>query len=356
MNTVKGKRERVGRMLHDALELPRRHRGSLAGDIVALAGLKETTTGDTLCDPLKPVILERMEFPEPVIEIAVEPKTKGDQEKMGLALNRLAAEDPSFRVKTDEESGQTIIEGHGRTAPRHPRRPHEARVQGRGQHRCAAGCLPRDDHQARPNRLHPQEAVGWFGSVRRVKIRFEPNEPGEASSSKQDRRWFGAEGIHPGRREGHRQSVMDSGPLAGFPMLDIKATLIDGRYHDVDSSSRLRNRGARCFREGSRRHGSKLLEPIMKVEVVTPEDYVGDVIGDLNSRRGQIQGQEMRGNAVVITAFVPLANMFGYVNTLRSMSAVRSTRCSFDHYEPVPRTSPRRSRRNTPKAPGPGRR
>jgi elongation factor G len=337
-NTVKDKRERIGRMLQMHANSREDIEEAFAGDIVALAGLKETTTGDTLCDPLKPVILERMEFPDPVIQIAIEPKTKADQEKMGLALNRLAAEDPSFRVKTDEESGQTIIAGMGEL---HldiivDRMRREFKVE-------ANIGAPQVAYRETITRRHEEDYThkkqsGGSGQFARVKIVFEPNPEGEeyVFESKIVGGSVPKEYV-PGVNKGI-ESVMSSGPLAGFPMLGVKATLIDGAYHDVDSSVLAFEIAARaCFREAAKKAGAQLLEPIMKVEVVTPEDYVGDVIGDLNSRRGMIQGQEMRGNATVINAHVPLANMFKYVDNLRSMSQGRAQyTMQFDHYAPVP--------------------
>ncbi|WP_339766029.1 elongation factor G [uncultured Hoeflea sp.] len=338
MNTVKEKRERVGRMLQMHSNSREDIEEAFAGDIVALAGLKETTTGDTLCDPLKPVILERMEFPEPVIQIAIEPKTKGDQEKMGLALNRLAAEDPSFRVKTDEESGQTIIAGMGEL---HldilvDRMRREFKVEANvGAPQVAYRESITKAYEA--DYTHKKQS-GGSGQFARVKIQFAPNDESEEFifESKVVGGSVPKEYI-PGVQKGIN-SVMNSGPLAGFPMLGIKATLIDGAYHDVDSSVlAFEIAGRACFRENSKFMGPQLLEPIMAVEVITPEDYVGDVIGDLNSRRGQIQGQEMRGIAVVISAHVPLANMFKYVDTLRSMSQGRAQySMTFDHYAAVP--------------------
>ncbi len=337
-NTVKEKKERLGRMLQMHSNSREDIEEAYAGDIVALAGLKEVTTGDTLCDPLKPVILERMEFPDPVIEIAIEPKTKGDQEKMGLALNRLAAEDPSFRVKTDEESGQTIIAGMGEL---HldilvDRMRREFKVEaniGAPQVAYRETITRRVEHDY----THKKQ-TGGTGQFARVKMIFEPAEIG-AGSSFESKIIGGAvpKEYVPGVEKGVN-SVMGAGPLAGFPMVDIKSELIDGAYHDVDSSVLAFEIASRaCFREAIQKAGPKLLEPIMKVEVVTPEDYVGDVIGDLNSRRGQIQGTEPRGIAQVVNAMVPLANMFGYVNTLRSMSQGRAQyTMQFDHYEQVP--------------------
>ena len=337
-NTVKDKRERIGRMLQMHSNSREDIEEAYAGDIVALAGLKDTTTGDTLCDPLKPVILERMEFPDPVIQIAIEPKTKGDQEKMGLALNRLAAEDPSFRVKSDEESGQTIIAGMGEL---HldiivDRLKREFKVEANV---GAPQVAYRETitRQAEIDYTHKKQS-GGSGQFARVKIVFEPNPDGEdfLFESKIVGGSVPKEYI-PGVQKGI-ESVLTSGPVAGFPMLGVKATLIDGAYHDVDSSVLAFEIASRAaFREGAQKAGAQLLEPIMKVEVVTPEDYVGDVIGDLNSRRGQIQGTEARGIATVVNAFVPLANMFKYVDSLRSMSQGRAQYTMlFDHYEPVP--------------------
>ncbi len=337
-NTVKGKKERIGRMLQMHSNSREDIEEAYAGDIVALAGLKDTTTGDTLCDPLKPVILERMEFPDPVIQIAIEPKTKNDQEKMGLALNRLAAEDPSFRVKTDEESGQTIIAGMGEL---HldilvDRMRREFKVE-------ANIGAPQVAYRETITRTHEQDythkkQTGGTGQFARVKIVFEP-DPESAEFQFESKIVGGAvpKEYIPGVQKGI-ESVMTSGPFAGFPMIGVKATLIDGAFHDVDSSVlAFEIAGRACFREAAPKLGVQLLEPIMKVEVVTPEDYVGNVIGDLNGRRGQIQGQEARGVAVVINAMVPLANMFKYVDNLRSMSQGRAQyTMQFDHYEPVP--------------------
>ncbi|PWL17748.1 elongation factor G [Falsochrobactrum shanghaiense] len=336
-NTVKGKRERIGRMLQMHSNSREDIEEAFAGDIVALAGLKETTTGDTLCDPLKPVILERMEFPDPVIEIAIEPKTKADQEKMGIALNRLAAEDPSFRVKSDEESGQTIIAGMGEL---HldilvDRMKREFKVEA---NIGAPQVAYRETitRAAEIDYTHKKQS-GGSGQFARVKIIFEPHEGDDFIFESKIVGGAVPKEYIPGVQKGI-ESVMGAGPLAGFPMLGVKATLIDGAYHDVDSSVLAFEIAARAaFREGAQKAGAQLLEPIMKVEVVTPEDYVGDVIGDLNSRRGQISGTEARGIATVVNAMVPLANMFGYVNSLRSMSQGRAQyTMQFDHYEPVP--------------------
>ncbi|MCT8974922.1 elongation factor G [Microbaculum marinisediminis] len=338
LNTVKDKRERIGRMLHMHANHREDIKEAYAGDIVAIAGLKDVTTGDTLCEPLKPVILERMEFPEPVIEIAIEPKTKADQEKMGMALNRLAQEDPSFRVGTDEESGQTIIKGMGEL---HldilvDRMKREFKVEA---NIGAPQVAYRETitKQAEVDYTHKKQ-TGGSGQFARVKIVLEPGEQGTGFVF-ENKIVGGAvpKEYIPGVEKGV-QSVLGAGVLAGFPMLDVKVTLIDGAFHDVDSSVLAFEIASRAaFREGVQKAGPKLLEPVMKVEVVTPDEYMGDIIGDLNSRRGQIQGTETRGIATVVNAMVPLANMFGYVNTLRSMSQGRAQyTMQFDHYEQVP--------------------
>ncbi|WP_342641998.1 elongation factor G [Rhodoligotrophos ferricapiens] len=339
LNTVKEKRERVGRMLQMHANHREEIKEAFAGDIVALAGLKETTTGDTLSDPNYPIILERMEFPEPVIEIAIEPNSKSDQEKMGMALNRLAQEDPSFRVKTDEESGQTIIAGMGEL---HldiivDRMRREFKVE-------AKVGAPQVAYRETISRLAEvdythKKQTGGSGQFARVKLVIEPAEQGSGFSF--ESKIVGGsvpKEYVPGVEKGIR-SVVETGVLAGFPMLDLKASLIDGAYHDVDSSVMAFEIASRAaFREAAQKAGLKLLEPIMKVEVVTPDEYMGDVIGDLNARRGQIQGTESRGVAQVITAMVPLANMFGYVNNLRSMSQGRAQyTMTFDHYADVPK-------------------
>ncbi|MEM6539315.1 MAG: elongation factor G [Pseudomonadota bacterium] len=338
LNSVKEKRERIGRMMLMHSNSREDIKEAYAGDIVAIAGLKETTTGDTLCDPLKAVILERMEFPEPVIEIAIEPKTKGDQEKMSIALNRLAAEDPSFRVKVDHESGQTIIAGMGEL---HldilvDRMKREFKVEANiGQPQVAY--RETITKTADVDYTHKKQS-GGSGQFARVKITI---EPGEANSGYVFSDTVVGGNVPkeyiPGVEKGIG-SVMSSGPIAGFPMLDISATLTDGAYHDVDSSVlAFEIAGRAAFREAVQKAGPKLLEPIMKVEVVTPDEYAGSVMGDLNSRRGQIQGTETRGVATVINAFVPLANMFGYVSSLRSSTQGRAQyTMQFDHYEQVP--------------------
>ena len=338
LNSTKDKKERIGRMLLMHANNREDIKEAYAGDIVALAGLKEVRTGDTLCDLAKPVILERMEFPEPVIEIAIEPKSKADQEKLGIALSKLAAEDPSFRVSTDQESGQTILKGMGEL------------------HLDIKVDILRRTYKVDANIGAPQVAyretltrkteidythkkqTGGTGQFARVKIIAEPNEAGKGFQF-ESKIVGGAvpKEYIPGVEKG-LDSVMNSGPLAGFPVVDVKVQLVDGAYHDVDSSALAFEIASRAaFREAMQKGGAVLLEPIMKVEVVTPEDYTGSVIGDLTGRRGQIQGQDMRGNAIVINAMVPLANMFGYVNTLRSFSQGRANfTMQFDHYEQVP--------------------
>ncbi|MFQ5624250.1 MAG: elongation factor G [Paracoccaceae bacterium] len=338
LNSTKSKRERVGRMMMMHSNNREEIDEAFAGDIIALAGLKDTTTGDTLCDPQKPVVLETMSFPDPVIEIAVEPKTKHDQEKMSQGLARLAAEDPSFRVETDLESGQTIMKGMGEL---HldiliDRLRREFKVEA---NIGAPQVAYREtvSRRAEIDYTHKKQS-GGSGQFARVKMVIEPTEPGEGYSF--ESRIVGGnvpKEYIPGVEKGIR-SVMDSGPLAGFPVIDFKVALIDGAYHDVDSSVLAFEIAARsAMREGLKKAGAKLLEPIMKVEVVTPEEYTGNIIGDLTSRRGQVQGQETRGNAIAINAFVPLANMFGYINTLRSMSSGRAQfTMQFDHYDRVP--------------------
>ncbi len=338
LNTVKGKKERVGRMLLMHSNSQEEIKEAFAGDIVAIAGLKDTTTGDTLSDPLNPAILERMEFPEPVIELAVEPKTKADQEKMGVALQRLAAEDPSFRVSSDEESGQTIIAGMGEL---HldilvDRMKREFKVEANV---GAPQVAYRETitKEADIDYTHKKQS-GGSGQFARIKMIVAPQEAGAGYEfvSKVVGGNIPKEYI-PGVEKGIK-SIMEAGLLAGFPMLDFKVTLYDGAYHDVDSSVLAFEIAARAaMREHKGELGLALLEPVMKVEVVTPEEYTGTVIGDLNSRRGQVLGQEVRGNANVVNAMVPLANMFGYVNNLRSATQGRANyTMQFDHYEKVP--------------------
>jgi elongation factor G len=338
LNSTKDKKERVGRMLLMHANNRENIDEAFAGDIVALAGLKETRTGDTLCDTQKPVILEKMEFPEPVIEIAIEPKSKADQEKLGVALAKLAAEDPSFRVSTDQESGQTILKGMGEL-----HLDIKIDILRRTYGVDASIGAPQVAYREKLtkkteiNYTHKKQ-TGGTGQFAKVVIVFEPAEPGQGSSfeSKVVGGSVPKEYI-PGVEKGIN-SVMGSGVLAGFPVVDVKATLIDGAYHDVDSSVLAFEIASRAaFREGLQKGGAVLLEPIMNVEVVTPEEHTGYVMGDLLSRRGQVQGQDMRANAVVINAMVPLANMFGYVNQLRSGTQGRANfTMQFDHYEQVP--------------------
>ena len=340
VNTTKGRKERVGRMMMMHSVNREEIEEAFAGDIIALAGLKETTTGDTLSDPNNQVVLETMTFPEPVIEIAVEPKTKADQEKMGIALARLAAEDPSFRVETDFESGQTIMKGMGEL---HldilvDRMRREFKVEANiGAPQVAYRETISREHEI--DYTHKKQS-GGTGQFARIKMIISPTEPGEGYSF-ESRIVGGAipKEYIPGVEKGIK-SVMDSGPLAGFPVIDFKVALIDGAFHDVDSSVLAFEIAARAgMREGLRKAGAKLLEPIMKVEVVTPEEYTGGVIGDLTSRRGMVTGQDSRGNANVIASMVPLANMFGYINTLRSMTSGRAVfSMHFDHYDAVPQT------------------
>lgn len=338
LNTVKGKSERIGRMLLMHANSREDIKDARAGDIIALPGLKQTTTGDTLCDPRNPVVLERMEFPDPVIEVAVEPKTKGDQEKMGVALNRLAAEDPSFRVSSDPESGQTVIKGMGELHLEIlvDRMRREFKVD-------ANVGAPQVAYRETISRVAEvdythKKQTGGAGQFARVKIRFEPQEPGAGFAFESSIVGGSVPKEYiPGVQKG-LDSARDTGVIAGFPVIDFKATLIDGAYHDVDSSVLAFEIASRAaFREGLPKAGPRLLEPMMKVEVVTPEDYMGDIIGDLNSRRGQISGMDQRGNARVIEALVPLASMFGYVNTLRSMSQGRAQyTMQFERYAEVP--------------------
>lgn len=337
-NTVKDQRERVGRMLLMHANSREDIKVAQAGDIVALCGLKSTTTGDTLCDPNSPLVLERMEFPEPVIEVAVEPKTKADQEKMGLALSRLASEDPSFRVSSDGETGQTLIKGMGELHLEiivdRMRREFKVEANVGAPQVAYRETITR---QAEIDYTHKKQ-TGGSGQFARIKLVFEPLEAG--SGFQFESKIVGGavpKEYIPGVQKGLEASC-DSGVTAGYPMIDFKATLIDGAYHDVDSSVLAFEIAARAaFREGMAKAGPRLLEPIMKVEVVTPEEYTGDVIGDLNSRRGQITGMDQQASARVVAAMVPLAEMFGYVNTLRSMSQGRAQyTMHFDHYEQVP--------------------
>ena len=338
LNSIKDKNERIGRMLLMHANQREDIKEAGAGDIVALCGLKYTTTGETLCHPDKVIVLERMEFPEPVIEIAIEPKTKADQEKMGIALSRLASEDPSFRITSDPETGQTVIKGMGELHL-------EIKVDIlKREYKVDANIgAPQVAYRETITRVseidytHKKQS-GGAGQFARLKLVFTPLEPGSGFvfESKIIGGSIPKEYI-PGIEKGLR-SALETGVVAGFPTIDFKATVVDGAYHDVDSSTlAFEIAGRAAFREGIGKSNPKLLEPIMKVEVVTPEDYMGDVIGDLNSRRGQISGMDQRANARVILAMVPLAAMFGYVNTLRSMSQGRAQfTMVFDHYEQVP--------------------
>jgi elongation factor G len=338
LNSVKDKKEKIGRMLLMHANSREDITEAFAGDIVAIAGMKDTTTGDTLCDPAKPIILERMEFPDPVIELSVEPKTKADQERMGIALSRLAAEDPSFRVATDHESGQTIIKGMGEL---HldilvDRMKREFKVEAN----VGAPQVAYRESLAKPVELtytHKKQS-GGSGQFGEVKVKLTPGERGQGINFIDSIKGGNIPREYiPSVEKGMRETA-ETGSLIGFPIIDFDIELLDGKYHDVDSSAlafEIAGRGA--MREAAQKSGIRLLEPIMKVEVVTPEDYLGPVIGDLNSRRGQIQGQDSRGNAKVVEAFVPLANMFGYVNELRSFSQGRAQyTMQFSHYDEVP--------------------
>jgi elongation factor G len=337
-NSVKDKKEKIGRMLLMHANNREDIDVAYAGDIVAIAGLKETTTGDTLCDPNKPIILERMEFPDPVIEVAVEPKTKADQEKMGVALNRLAREDPSFRVTSDHESGQTIIKGMGELHLEIlvDRMKREFKVEAN----VGAPQVAYREYLGKPVDLtytHKKQS-GGSGQFGEIKINVIPGERGSGFQFFDEIKGGNVPKEYiPSVEKGLRETA-ETGSLIGFPIIDFEVHLIDGKYHDVDSSAlafEICARGA--MREAAQKAGIKLLEPIMKVEVVTPEDYLGDVIGDINSRRGQIQGTDSRGNAQVVEAIVPLANMFGYVNQLRSFTQGRAQyTMQFSHYDEVP--------------------
>jgi elongation factor G len=338
LNSVKDKTERVGRMLLMHANSREDVKEANAGDIVALAGLKLTTTGETLCDPNHPVILERMEFPDPVIEVAIEPKTKADQEKMGMALVRLAQEDPSFRVSTDQESGQTILKGMGELHLEIKvdilKRTYKVDAN------VGAPQVAYRETLSKPVTIDytHKKQTGGSGQFARVKIEYEPMPPGSGFEFENDIVGGSVPKEFIPAVEKGLKAQKESGLLAGFPVIDFKARLVDGAYHEVDSNALTFDIAARAsFRELASKGAVKLLEPIMKVEVVTPEDFLGGVIGDLNSRRGQVQGTDSRGNAQVVTAMVPLANMFGYINTLRSMSQGRAQySMQFDHYEQVP--------------------
>ena len=338
LNSVKDKKEKVGRMLEMHANERKDVDEAFAGDIIALAGMKETTTGDTLCAERFPIILERMEFPDPVIELSVEPKTKADQEKMGIALNRLSAEDPSFRVSTDHESGQTIIKGMGEL---HldiivDRMRREFKVEAN----VGAPQVAYREYLAREvdvDYTHKKQS-GGSGQFGRIKFTVKPGERGTGIIFKDEVKGGNIPKEYiPSVEKGMRETA-ESGSLIGFPIIDFEITLYDGAYHDVDSSALAFEIAGRAgMREAAQKAGIKLLEPIMKVEVVSPEEYLGDVIGDMNSRRGQIQGTDSRGNAQVVEAMVPLANMFGYVNQLRSFTQGRANYSMFfNHYDEVP--------------------
>jgi len=337
-NSVKDKKEKVGRMLLMHANEREDIQMAYAGDIVALAGLKDTTTGDTLCAINAPIVLERMEFPDPVIELSVEPKTKADQEKMGVALNRLAREDPSFRVSSDHESGQTIIKGMGELHLEIlvDRMKREFKVEAN----VGAPQVAYREYLGKPVELtytHKKQS-GGSGQFGEVKVKLIPGERGSGFVFNDQIKGGNIPKEYiPSVEKGMRETA-ETGSLIGFPIIDFEVQLLDGKYHDVDSSAlafEICARGA--MREGAQKAGIKLLEPIMKVEVVTPEDYLGDVIGDMNSRRGQIQGTDSRGNAQVVEAMVPLANMFGYVNQLRSFTQGRAQySMQFSHYDEVP--------------------
>jgi elongation factor G len=335
---VKDGKERIGRMLLMHANSREEIKEAYAGDIVALVGLKDTTTGDTLCDSAKPIVLERMIFPEPVIEIAIEPKSKADQEKMGIALGKLVSEDPSFRVHTDQESGQTILKGMGEL---HLDIKIDIMKRTYGvDANIGAPQVAYRETITKPfeiNYTHKKQ-TGGSGQFAKLTIVFEPKEKGtgyeffnEIVGGAIPKEYI------PGVIKGLEQAK-ETGVIAGFPVVDFQARLIDGSYHDVDSSVLAFEIASKAaFREGIAKAGPVLLEPIMDVEVVTPEEYMGSVIGDLNSRRGQINAMEDRGNAKVVRAFVPLSSMFGYINNLRSMSQGRAQyTMQFDHYMPVP--------------------
>ena len=338
LNSVKDKKEKVGRMLEMHANDRKDVDEAFAGDIIALAGMKETTTGDTLCAERQPIVLERMEFPEPVIELSVEPKTKADQEKMGVALNRLSAEDPSFRVSTDHESGQTIIKGMGEL---HldiivDRMRREFKVEAN----VGAPQVAYREYLAKPvdiDYTHKKQS-GGSGQFGRIKFKLTPGERGTGIIFNDNIKGGNIPKEYiPAVEKGMRETA-ESGSLIGFPIIDFEIELYDGAYHDVDSSALAFEIAGRAgMREAAQKSGIKLLEPIMKVEVVSPEEYLGDVIGDMNSRRGQIQGTDSRGNAQVVEAMVPLANMFGYVNQLRSFTQGRANySMQFSHYDEVP--------------------
>ncbi|WP_405740651.1 elongation factor G [Anaerovibrio slackiae] len=338
-NSTKGKKERIGRIL----QMHANNRKELdivySGDIAAAVGLKDTTTGDTLCDENKPIILESMEFPDPVISVAVEPKTKNDQEKMGVALQKLAEEDPTFRVRTDEETGQTIISGMGEL--------HLEIIVDRMLREFKVDCAVGNPQVAYRETIRSEvECEGKFvrqsgghGQYGHCKLRLIPQEPGEGFSF-ENQVVGGAipkEFINP--IEAGIKQAMEGGILAGYPVVDVKAIVFDGSYHEVDSSeAAFKVAGSMAFKNGALKANPVILEPIVKVEVIVPEEYMGDVIGDLNSRRGRIDGMEARNGAQVINAFVPLSGMFGYSTDLRSKTQGRGNySMEVSHYEEVPK-------------------
>ena len=342
LNSVKGKKERIGKIYRMHANKREEIESVGAGDIVAVMGLKQTTTGETLCDDKNPVILESMDFPAPVIQVAIEPKSKGDQEKLGVAIQRLAEEDPSFQVHTGRGDRPDHHRRHGRAAPRGAGRPDAPRVQGRGQRRQAAGRLPRDHPQGRSSasttRTRSRPVVP--ASSPRCRSRIEPIEGGDASYEFVNKVTGGRipREYIPSVDAG-AQEAMQFGILAGYEMTGVRVTLLDGGYHEVDSSElAFKIAGSQAFKEAARKASPVLLEPMMAVEVTTPEDYMGDVIGDLNSRRGQIQAMEERAGARVVKGLVPLSEMFGYVGDLRSKTSGRASySMQFDSYAEVPR-------------------
>jgi len=340
LNSTKGKRERVGRIL----QMHANHRQEIdmvySGDIAAAVGLKDTTTGDTLCDEKSPVILESMTFPDPVIEVAIEPKSKADQDKMGIALGKLSEEDPTFRARTDEETGQTIIAGMGELHLEIivDRMKREFKVEANvGAPQVAYRETFRGSAKVEGKFVRQSGGRGQYGHVW---VEFSPLEPGQGFEF--ENKIVG--GVVPREYvpavQAGIEEAMKNGVLAGFPLVDIKAVLVDGSYHDVDSSEMaFKVAGSLALKEAAKKCSAVLLEPVMRVEVTVPEEYMGDVMGDLNSRRGRIEGMEARANAQVIRAMVPLSEMFGYSTTLRSRTQGRGTYSMFlDHYEEVPKS------------------
>ena len=338
LNATKNKRERIGRILQMHANTRTEITEVYAGDIAAAVGLKDTTTGDTLCDPAAPIILESMEFPEPVISVAIEPASKAAQEKMGIALQKLAEEDPTFTVRTDEETGQTIISGMGEL---HldiivDRLLREFKVEAKVGNPQVA--YRETITQPVDVEYKYQKQSGGRGQYGHVKIRVNPTEPGEGYKFENKTVGGSVPKEYVGPTDMGIQGAMQSGIVAGYPVVDVAVELYDGSYHEVDSSEMaFKMAGSMAFKKAMQQGNAVLLEPYFKVEVVTPEDYMGDVMGDLNSRRGLIQGMEARSGAQVINAFVPLSEMFGYSTDLRSMTQGRATYTMiFDHYEQVP--------------------